>query len=98
MQGTIWIGRIKSTISRTSSYFGYVNFGMLLLTFYSVAGYKYAPLWMFFLVSVIVLAIIGAIDYFIILPSEQAFINQQTARHKNPMYEKLKEIEKVVNR
>lgn len=98
MRGRIWAGRIKSTISRTSSYFGYINFGMLLLTFYSVEGYKYAPLWMFLIVSVAALTLIGAIDYFMILPSEQAFINQQTARHKNPIYEKLKEIEKVINR
>lgn len=98
MQGNIWIGRIKSTISRTASYFGYINFGMLLLTFYSVAGYKYAPLWLFFFGAIVTVILIGAIDYFMILPSEQAFINQQTARHQNPIYEKLKEIQEAVDK
>lgn len=98
MTGKIWVGRIKSTISRTSAYFGYINFGVLLLTFYSVSGYKYAPLWLFFFGAIVTVILIGAIDFFLVLPSEQAFNNQQAARHQNPIYEKLKEIQEVVDK
>ena len=92
MPGTIWVGRIKSTVTRTAAYFGYINFGLLLLTFYSVTGYKYASLSTFLVAAVVTVVSIGAIDYFMVLPSEQAFINQQAARHQNPIYEEIKAI------
>lgn len=92
LQGRIWLGRIKTTISRTSAYFGYINFVLLLLTFYSVTGYKYASLWLFIVVALVALVTIAVIDFFIILPSEQAFNNQQIARHQNPIYELVKEL------
>lgn len=76
MSGMIWIGRIKLTFTRTAAYFGYINFGLLLLTFYSVTGYKYATLPTFLIAAVATVITIGAIDYFMVLPSEQAFINQ----------------------
>lgn len=96
MTGMIWVGRIKSTITRTSAYFGYINFGLLLLTFYSVSGYQYASLSMFLIVAVGSVLAVGAIDYFMVLPSEQAFVNQQAARHQNPIYEAIKEIRKEI--
>ena len=96
LQGRIWLGRIKTSISRTSAYFSYINFGMLLLTFYSVTGYRYAPLWLFLAAALAVLITIATIDFFIILPSEQAFINQQFARHQNPIYELVKEIKQEI--
>lgn len=96
MQGRIWLGRVKTMVSRTSAYFGYINFGLLLLTFYSVTGYNYAPLWLFVVVALVVLVIIAAVDFFFILPSEQAFSNQQIARHQNPIYELVKEIKQEI--
>lgn len=96
MPGMIWVGRIKLTITRTASYFGYINFGLLLLTFYSVTGYKYATLSTFLAGAAAAVVTIGAIDYFMVLPSEQAFINQQAARHQNPIYEEIKEIRKAM--
>lgn len=96
--GVIWVGRIKTTITRAAAYFGYVNFGLLLLTFYSVAGYKYAPLWAFLLLAATTFLTIGAIDYFIVLPSEQAFVNQQIAMHQNPIYEAIKEIKEELKK
>ena len=94
MTGMIWVGRIKLTVTRTAAYFGYINFGLLLLTFYSVTGYKYASLSTFLIGAVATVLVIGAIDYFAVLPSEQAFINQQAARHQNPIYEEIKAIRK----
>ena len=98
IKGVIWLGRIKTTISRVSTYFGYINFGILLLTFYSVTGYKYAPLWLFLVIALILLSIIAIVDFFIILPSELAFSNQQIAKHQNPIYELVKEIKSTIQK
>lgn len=98
MRGRVWLGRVKSTITRTSAYFGYINFALLLLTSYSVTGHKYAPLWLFLVVALATLVTIGAIDFFVILPSEQAFSNQQITRHQNPVYELVKEIKQELKK
>jgi len=90
--GRIWLGRLKVMFSRIGLYFSYINFIILVMTFYSVTGYRYAPLWMFLLASGIGAVCIGGIDYFVMLPSEQAFLNQQFARHKNPLCDDIKYI------
>ena len=94
--GRIWLGRLKVTFSRVGAYFGYVNFLLILMTFYSVTGYKYAPLWLFLISACFGIIVIGAIDYFVMLPSEQAFANQQSVRHQNPIYEDVKDIKKYI--
>lgn len=96
MDGIVWLGRLKMTFVRTSAYFSYINFFMLLMTFYSVTGYKYAPLPMFLLVAVVAVLVIGTIDYFVILPSDMCFSNQQIAKHKNPIYDEVKEIHNII--
>ena len=96
--GRIWLGRLKVTFSRVGQYFSYINFLLILVTFYSITGYKYAPLWLFALVSVVGVTFIGIVDYFVVLPSEQAFMNQQFARHQNPIYDEIKEINKKLKR
>ena len=50
------------------------------------------------LASVIGVTFIGIVDYFVVLPSEQAFLNQQFARHQNPIYDEIKEINKKLKR
>jgi len=90
--GRIWLGRVKVTFTRISAYFSYINFLLLIATFYGVTGYKYAPLWLFLVISIIGVVLIGTIDYFIIFPSEVSFLNQQYTRHQNPIYEEIKEI------
>jgi len=90
--GRIWLGRLKVTFTRVSMYFSYVNFLLLIMTFYSITGYKYASLWLFALVGIVGIITMGLIDYFVMLPSEQAFMNQQFARHQNPIYEDVKYI------
>ena len=94
--GKIWLGRFKVTFARVGAYLGYVNFLMLLLTFYSVTGYKYASLEIFLVVAGVGFIIIGAIDYFIMLPSEQAFTNEQFVKHQNPIYDEIKEIKEML--
>lgn len=94
IKGRIWLGRLKVTFARVGAYFGYINFVMILLTFYSVTGYKYAPLWLFLIIGVVGIIGIGMIDYFIMLSCEQAFINEQVAKHQNPIYEEIMLIKK----
>jgi len=98
MKGILWIGRLKMTFVRTSAYFGYINFFMLLMTFYSVTGHRYAPLSIFIFSAAISILIIGAIDYFIILPSDICFTNQQFTKHQNPIYDEIKVIRKLCDR
>lgn len=92
IEGRIWFGRLKVTFSRIGAYMSYVNFIMLLLTFYSVKGHEYASLQLFSVLAGVGIIVIGAVDYFIVLPSEQAFTNEQSAKHQNPVYEMVKEI------
>ena len=92
IKGRIWVGRLKVTFSRIGAYMGYINFLVLLLTFYTVKGHEYAPLQSFTVLAAVGIIVIGAVDFFIVLPSEQAFLNEQVAKHQNPMYELVKEI------
>lgn len=95
MKGMLWLGRLKMTFVRTSAYFGYINFFMLLMTFYSVNGHRYAPLSVFILGAALAVLVIGMVDYFVILPSDVCFTNQQVTKHQNPMYDEIKEIRKL---
>lgn len=96
IKGRIGIGRLKVTFGRIGTYVGYVNFTMLLLTFYSIKGHEYAPLWVYLIIALIGIIILGAFDYFIMLPCEQAFGNEQVAKHQNPIYEEIKDISKEI--
>lgn len=97
ISGRVWLGRLKVTFSRIGAYMGYINFLMLILTFYTVSGHKYASLETFLMFAVLCILTLGALDYFIILPSEQAFVNEQVAKHQNPMYEEIKELHKKLD-
>ena len=96
IRGRIGIGRAKVTFARIGSYVGYINFMMLLLTFYSIKGYEYAPLWIYLIIALIGIITLGAIDYFVMLPCETAFGNEQWAKHQNPIYEEVKAISKEI--
>ena len=98
IRGRIWLGRLKIVFTRIGAYFGYVNFLLLIVTFYSVTGYKYAPLWLFVCFAIVIMIVIGIVDYFLILPSEIAFGNQQFVRHQNPIYDEIKEINKKLDK
>lgn len=92
IKGHIWLGRVKVVFARESTYFGYVNFLLMLTTFYVVKGYAYAPFWAFGVAAAFGILLMGIFDYFIVLPSEQAFLNEQFAKHQNPLYEEIKTI------
>jgi hypothetical protein len=69
---------------------------MIILTFYSVTGYKYAPLWAYLTAAAAAILLIAAVDFFILLPSEMSFANQQTARHQSPIYDIVKDTHGIV--
>ena len=96
IEGRIWFGRMKVTFSRIGSYMGYANFLMLILTFYTVKGHEYASLETFIIIAIIGIITIGAFDYFIMLPCETAFGNEQWAKHQNPIYDEVKAISKEI--
>lgn len=94
IKGRIWIGRVKVTFSRIGAYISYINFLMLILTFYTVKGHEYAPLWVFILLAIIGIVGLSAFDYFFMLPCEIAFQNEQAVKHQNPIYDMLGEMRK----
>jgi len=94
IKGRIWLGRLKVTFSRIGAYVSYINFLMLILTFYSVTGHRYASLETFLLLAIVGVLILGDFDYFIMLPSEVSFQNEQVAKHNNPIYDEIKVIKK----
>ena len=98
IKGRIGIGRAKTTFARIGSYIGYINFLILVLTFYTVKGYKYAPLEAYLIIAVIGIIITGAFDYFIMLPCETAFSNEQWVKHQNPIFEEIKLIKKEIKK
>ena len=97
IRGRKWLGRLKVTFSRTGAYMSYVNFLMLIITFYTIRGHKYISLELFLMFAGIGVVAIAAFDYFVMLPSEQAFLNEQSAKHQNPIYEEIKEIKKKLD-
>ena len=96
IKGRIGIGRAKVTFARIGAYIGYVNFLILILTFYTVKGHEYASLEIFVITAIIGIIAIGTFDYFVMLPCEIVFSNEQTAKHQNPIYEEVKAISREV--
>lgn len=96
IKGRIWLGRMKVVFSRIGAYVSYINFLILVLTFYTIRGYKYASLEMFLMFAVVGIIVLSMFDYFIMLPCEQAFGNEQAAKHQNPIYEKIKKVDAVL--
>lgn len=96
IKGQIWIGRLKVVFSRIGAYVSYINFTMLVLTFYTVKGHEYAPLEIFIIVAILGIIVVAAFDYLIMLPCETAFGNEQAAKHQNPIYEEVKAISKEI--
>jgi hypothetical protein len=96
--GNIHFGRAKVVFSRIGAYFGYINFLIILITFYSVKGHEYAPLWLYFIITVIGLICLGLLDYLIMMPCEIAFSNEQFVKHQNPVYDEIKEIKEILNK
>lgn len=96
IKGRIWLGRMKVVFSRIGAYVSYINFLILVLTFYTIKGYKYTSLEIFLMVAISGIIALGIFDYFIMLPCEQVFGNEQVAKHQNPIYEKIKEVDDVL--
>ncbi|OYT63832.1 hypothetical protein B6U67_01820 [Methanosarcinales archaeon ex4484_138] len=94
INGRVSFGRIKVVFSRLGAYVGYVNFAILLMTFYSVKGYKYAPLWLYIVITIAGILCLGLFDYLIVMPCEIAFQNEQAVKHQNPIYNEIEKINK----
>ena len=81
-------------------YITLLNTLMLALTFWYTTGYeiasKYLP-WVnvgiFLAVVALVNVIVAVLDYVLIYPSRQGFINEQACKHPNPAMESLVRLE-----
>jgi uncharacterized membrane protein len=100
----IWIGAFQVQIQNSLFYMNLVFMSMSVMTFWYTAGYQvsstYAqwltlPIFVGFVVLLFIIVMI--VDYKIILPSRQAFQNEQACKHENPaMYVLLDIQDRVV--
>lgn len=100
-----WIGAFQVQVMNSFFYLNLISSAMMILTFWYTAGYqiadKYFPwlsLRMFVLVVIILFGLIMFIDYKFILPSRQAFINNQSFKHENEAMIAIRDIQERLKR
>jgi uncharacterized membrane protein len=106
----IWIGAFQVQIQNSLFYMNLVFMSMSVMTFWYTAGYQvsstYAqwltlPIFVGFVTLIFICVMI--VDYKIILPSRQSFLNEQACKHENPamialvdIQERIAKIEKLL--
>lgn len=96
-----WIGALQVQISSSMFYMNLVSTGMMILTFWYTAGYQirnqfahWFNLWVFVGIVIVIFAAVMVLDFVFVLPSRQAFTNEQTCKHENPAMDALVDIQK----
>jgi len=79
------IGMVKDLYSRISPYIGLINMVLLATTAYytTIRHILHINFPEFVILLVIVIVSLAAVEYFIVMPSHYAFINEQAYRHGN---------------
>ena len=92
-------GGIKSVVGSVTFYVGILNFLLLLVTAYNTTLKYYIslPFWVYLVLMISALFIIGVIEYLWIIPSAVVFSNQQAWKHDNPVREDLKVIKDKIS-
>lgn len=92
-----FLGAVQVQITHSLFYLTLVNATMLALTFWSTAGVslaaQYAP-WMtareFLICGAVVVVGVMLMDYKLVYPYRQAFLNEQTCKFSNPAMDELR--------
>lgn len=95
-----WVGTFQVQLMNSGIYTQFVSITMMMLTFWYTAGYpirdKYFPwlnMWEFIgTLAVVIWVVIPYLDYKFILPSRQAFINEQSLKHNNEAMNKINQL------
>lgn len=100
-KGRMWLGGLQVQVSNSMFYMNLISTAMMILTFWYTAGYqiqgRYAQwlnLWMFIGFVILVFVAVMILDYIFVLPSRQAFTNEQACKHENPAMDELYAIRK----
>lgn len=94
------IGAIQVQAQGSMFYVSLLMFFINTTTFWYTAGYQitlvhfqWFEMWMLYVLLVVVLVIVGFIDWKFVLPSRQNFVNEQACKHDNPAMDSLRRIE-----
>jgi len=88
------IGMLKDLYARVSPYIGLINMTLLIATaYYTTVRHIFRITFVEFVVLIVVVVVmVAALEYFIVMPSHYAFINEQAYKHGNLIRRDLADI------
>lgn len=99
-----WVGALWVQYMHSLSYISVINFGMLSVTLWGIAGVSikgvvpWASYWLFlgFVICIIMMAMF--LDYTLMYKTRQEYLNRQAVKHTNPAYLEIMEQSKRLKR
>ena len=95
-----WLGAFQVQLTNSFFYISVLNTVLLSSTFWKSWGYEiakqYAPwmnFWMFLGCGALLMMLLMLMDYQLVYPVRQAFLNEQSCKHENPAMDALNRIE-----
>jgi hypothetical protein len=89
-----FLGAVQVQVQHSLFYLTVTNATLLALTFWNTTGSHMAPVWMsaghFFGMVALVLATVMILDYKVMYPHRQAFLNKKTCEFDNPAMDELR--------
>jgi len=88
------IGMLKDLYARISPYIGLINMTLLAATAYytTIRHFLHINFLEFVILIAVVVLSVAAVEYFIVMPSHYAFINEQAYKHGNLIRRDLSDI------
>jgi len=88
------IGMLKDLYARISPYIGLINMTLLAATAYytTIRHFLHINFLEFIILIAVVVLTVAAVEYFIVMPSHYAFINEQAYKHGNLIRRDLTDI------
>jgi hypothetical protein len=90
------LGALKDLAIRSAFYITVLNFAQISVTAYYTTLRYYLPFnfYMYFALLVVLIMAMMAFEYFVMMPSQIAWLNEQMYKHQNPIVSDLRRIEK----
>jgi hypothetical protein len=90
------LGAAKDLAMRSAFYITLLNFAQISVTAYYTTLRYYLPFnfYVYFALLVVLIMAMMAFEYFVMMPSQIAWLNEQMYKHQNPIVKDLRRIEK----